>query len=140
MTRRSTRRRRSPDHLGIEPGPVYKTLVVLHAPPGRRAMPVMLASDRELDPRALARATGAKSARMASHREAERLTGLQVGGIGALALSGRPFDTCLDRAAIDHAGILVNPGRRGLNVRIAVSHLVRRTRTTVIDASGPTGE
>ena len=65
-------------------GQVYKTLVAL-ADGGRRLL-VMTPGDRELDLRLVARGVGAKSARMALQREAERLTGLKVGGISPLAL------------------------------------------------------
>ncbi len=72
------------DVLGVPPERVYKTLVVLHEAPGRRPLLVMIAGPDELDLRLLVRSIGAKAARMAPHRDAERLTGLQVGGIGAL--------------------------------------------------------
>ena len=122
--------------LGVPPERVYKTLVVLHeSAPGRRPLLVMVAGDRELDLRALARSVGSKAVRMALHRDAERLTGLQVGGIGALALVGRPFEVCLDRAATEHEWILVNGGRRGLNIRIGVADLARLTNARPVDAS-----
>ena len=41
------------------------------------------------------RSIGAKAVGMAPHKDAERLTGLRVGGIGALALVDRPFDRAL---------------------------------------------
>jgi Cys-tRNA(Pro)/Cys-tRNA(Cys) deacylase len=94
----------------------------------------MIAGPDELDPRLLARSLGAKSVRMAPHREAERLTGLQVGGIGALALVNRPFRPCIERAALDQAWVLVNGGRRGLNLRVAVQDLIALTGAQVVDA------
>jgi Cys-tRNA(Pro)/Cys-tRNA(Cys) deacylase len=121
--------------FGLSADRVYKTLVVLHEAAGRRPLLVMIAGDRELDPRTLARSVGSKAVRMAPHREAERLTGLQVGGISALALVGRPFEVCLDRAALEYEWILVNGGRRGLNVRIAVSDLIRLTDAQIVDVS-----
>ena len=122
--------------LGIPPGQVYKTLVVLRDPPAGRPFLVMVAGDRELDPRRLARSLGEKAVRMASHREAERLTGLQVGGIGSLALMGKGFTVCIDRPALEHPWILVNGGRRGLNLRVAVEDLVGITAARVVDATG----
>ena len=123
------------DILGVPPDQVYKTLVVLHEAPGRRPLLVMIAGNRELELRTLAREIGVKAVRMAPQREAERLTGLQVGGIGALALVNRPFDVYLDRPALAHDWVLVNGGRRGLNVRIAVADLVRLTNARPVDAS-----
>ena len=94
----------------------------------------MIAGPAELDLRLLARSIGTKAARMAPQREAERLTGLQVGGIGALALVNRPFEPCIERAALDHEWVLVNGGRRGLNLRVGVQDLIRLTGARVVDA------
>ena len=120
--------------LGVPEDRVYKTLVVLDVAAPKRPLLVMLAGHLEVDLRALARSVGAKAVRMAPHREAERLTGLQVGGIGALALVNRPFDVYLDRAALEHDWILVNGGRRGLNLKVAVADLVRLTSARPVDA------
>lgn len=120
--------------LGIPPAQVYKTLVVLREEPRSRPLLVMIAGPNELDPRTLARSVGSKAVRMAPQKEAERLTGLLVGGIGALALVNKPFEPCIERAALEHEWVLVNGGRRGLNLRVAVDDLVRLTGATVVDA------
>ncbi len=119
--------------LGVPAEMVYKTLVVLRE--RGRPLLVMIAGPRQLDPRRLARSLGEKSVHMAPQREAERLTGLQVGGIGALALLNKPFDVCLDRPALALEEILVNGGRRGLNVRLRVADLLRLTGARVVEAS-----
>lgn len=121
--------------LGVPPEQVYKTLVVLREEAGQQPLLVMIAGPDELDPRRLARSLDAKAVRMAPHRDAERLTGLQVGGIGALALVNRPFMPCIERAALDHEWILVNGGRRGLNLKLGVSDLIRLTGAHVVDAA-----
>ena len=120
--------------LGVPPEQVYKTLVVLREELSSRPLLVMIAGPEELDLRLLARSIGAKAARMAPHRDAERLTGLQVGGIGALALMNRPFEPCIERAALQFEWVLVNGGRRGLNLRVAVQDLIRLTGARVVDA------
>ena len=121
--------------LGVPAEQVYKTLVVLRDPPRGRPFLVMIAAPRELDLRLLARSLGEKAVRMAPHRDAERLTGLQVGGIGALALVGRGFEVCLDRVAERYPWILVNGGRRGLNLRVGVDDLVRVTGARLVEAT-----
>jgi Cys-tRNA(Pro)/Cys-tRNA(Cys) deacylase len=121
--------------LGAPPAMVYKTLVVLRE--RGRPLLVMIAGPRDLDPRRLARALGEKSVRLAPQREAERLTGLQVGGIGALALLNKPFDVLIDRPALALEEILVNGGRRGLNLRLRVDDLLRVTGARVVEATAP---
>lgn len=120
--------------LGMPAEQVYKTLVVLAEPSGRKPLLVMIAGPDELDPRLVARSIGSKSARMAPRREAERLTGLQVGGIGALALVNKPFEPCIERAALQHEWVLVNGGRRGLNLKVGVQDLIALTGARVVDA------
>lgn len=121
--------------LGVPPEQVYKTLVALREEAGGRPLLVMIAGPDELDPRLLAREIGAKAVRMAPQREAERLTGLLVGGIGALALVNKPFDVFIERAALAFAWVLVNGGRRGLNLKVAVADLLRLTGAQPVDAA-----
>jgi Cys-tRNA(Pro)/Cys-tRNA(Cys) deacylase len=126
--------------LDVPADQVYKTLVVLTEPSGRKPLLVMIAGPDELDPRLVARSIGAKSVRMAPYREAERLTGLQVGGIGALALVNKPFEPCIERAALQHEWVLVNGGRRGLNLKVSVRDLIALTGAHVVDAVRRDGE
>jgi len=119
--------------LGLPASLVYKTLVVKR----ERGHPllVMVAGDRELDLRKLGRAVGDKSLSMATQREAERLTGLLVGGISALALLNRGFDVYIDKAAEELEWVLVSAGRRGINVRLRVYDLIRLTKATFVDVA-----
>ncbi|MGE5596478.1 MAG: aminoacyl-tRNA deacylase [Hyphomicrobiales bacterium] len=112
---------------GMAPGEVYKTLVVEQDPPRGKPLLVMMPADAELDLKALAAAVGVKRLRMASHADAERHTGLKVGGISALALTARNFPTYIDEAATGHAQILVSAGQRGMDVRLAVGDLLALT-------------
>lgn len=118
--------------VGVPPAQVYKTLVVVR--PRGRPLLVMVPGDRAVALRRLASSLDEKSVQMASHREAERLTGLSVGGIGALALLTKPFDVCIERAALAQEWVLVNPGRRGINVGLRVDDLIRLTKARVVDA------
>lgn len=124
------------DHLGLPRAMVYKTLVALA--PGDKPLLVMLAGDRTLDLKRLARALGVKDVRMAGHAAAERLTGLQTGGISPLALAHRPWPVYIDAAALALPGgrMLVSAGRRGVNVELAVADLVRATGAVAVDAAG----
>jgi len=121
------------EEVGLPPDQVYKTLVVLR--PQGKAMLVMIAGNQELDLKQVSRELGEKKVRMASHREAEDLTGLQVGGISALALLNRPFEVFIDRPATELSHILVSAGKRGINLRISVADLMHITRARAIKAT-----
>jgi Cys-tRNA(Pro)/Cys-tRNA(Cys) deacylase len=56
--------------------------------------------------------------------EAERITGYHVGGISPLGQRKRSA-AFIERAALIHPTVLVNGGRRGLQIEIAPSDLVR---------------
>lgn len=121
------------DYLGRPRDSVYKTLVVL--PPAGKPMLVMVADNRELDLKKLAKAVGVKKVQMAGHKEAERLTGLLTGGISALALLHKNFSVYLDQPALQLERILVSAGKRGVNLELPVQDLIRVTRATVIEAT-----
>lgn len=121
--------------LGVLASLVYKTLVMLRDDNARPLL-VMVPGDREVDMRALARGLGSKAVRMAPKARAEALTGLQTGGIGALALLNKPFDVYVDRAALSADTIFVNGGRRGLNLRLAVDDLIAVTGAHPVETTG----
>jgi Cys-tRNA(Pro)/Cys-tRNA(Cys) deacylase len=121
------------EEVGLPPDQVYKTLVVLRSQ--GKAMLVMIAGNQELDLKQVSREVGEKKVRMASHNEAEELTGLQVGGISALALLNRPFEVFIDHPATELSHILVSAGKRGINLRVSVADLMHITQTRVIKAT-----
>jgi len=83
--------------MGVPVSAVFKTLVLLRSE-GRPAL-LMAPGDKEVDMRALAREIKCKDVGLASRTDAESMTGLRTGGIGALALLDKPFDILLDAAA-----------------------------------------
>jgi Cys-tRNA(Pro)/Cys-tRNA(Cys) deacylase len=124
--------------LGVPPDQLFKTLVVL--PPGtsgRAAKPllVMLPANRQLSQKKLAKALGYKKLQLATHAEAEKMTGLQVGGISALALLNRGFAVYLDESAQKLDQIYVSAGQRGLDIKLSVSDLMRVTKARLVDGS-----
>ncbi|MFQ5474061.1 MAG: YbaK/EbsC family protein, partial [Dehalococcoidia bacterium] len=74
--------------------------------------------------------------RMATQREAERMTGLQVGGISALALTGRSLDVLIDDRAKSLGRIHVSAGARGVDVELAVEDLVMLTSARYVKLKG----
>lgn len=119
--------------LGASASQVFKTLVVFAD--GTRHLLVMAPGDRELDLRLVARAVGAKAAQMAPQREAERLTGLKVGGISPLALLDKRFEIYLDASGAALEELYLNGGQRGVNVRLRVADLLAVTGAQVIEAT-----
>ncbi len=119
--------------LGVPASHVFKTLVVLAD--GTRHLLIMTPGDRELDMRLVAKAVGAKSAQMAPQREAERLTGLKVGGISPLALTDKPFEVYLDSSGAALEELYINGGQRGINLRLRVADLLKVTGAQVIQAT-----
>jgi Cys-tRNA(Pro)/Cys-tRNA(Cys) deacylase len=124
--------------LGAAPAAVYKTMVVLREPAGARARPllVLVPSDRQLDTKRLARALGEKRLHMATQKEAEALTGLQVGGISALAVRPGAFDVLVDAAARERERIHVSAGVRGVDLEVGVGDLVAVTGARFVEAAG----
>lgn len=114
--------------VGAAPDAVYKTLVVIRdSDPRAKPLMVMAPSTGELDLKALAKATGDKKLRMATQREAEGLTGMQVGGISALGLQKPSFEILIDDRARPLDEIHVSAGVRGVEVALAVDDLVAVT-------------
>jgi Cys-tRNA(Pro)/Cys-tRNA(Cys) deacylase len=129
------------DYFSLPHDNVYKTLVVLPTTDKPfdktqgKPMLVMIAGSRELDLKKLAQAVGQKKVQMAPHKEAEHLTGLQTGGISALALLHKNFAVYLDKSALELERILASAGKRGVNLELAVTDLIRVTKAKVIEAT-----
>jgi Cys-tRNA(Pro)/Cys-tRNA(Cys) deacylase len=123
--------------VGAPPEAVYKTLVVLREADARaKPILVMIPVAEQLDLKQLAQSIGEKSLRMATQREAEKLTGMQVGGISALALP-RPaaFEVLLDEQALLLERIHVSAGARGLDIELAVDDLIAATDARYVAAT-----
>ncbi|MBX6424581.1 MAG: Cys-tRNA(Pro) deacylase [Variibacter sp.] len=122
--------------LGVEPARLLKTLM---ARAGATAVCALVPSDRELSLKRLAAAAGAKDAAMLAPAEAERLTGYRVGGISPFG-QRRRVPTFVDAAALAFATVIVNGGRRGLQIELAPADLVRvlGARPAPLTAAGGT--
>jgi Cys-tRNA(Pro)/Cys-tRNA(Cys) deacylase len=107
--------------LGVDPGQVFKTL--LADVDGSLAVAIVPVSGK-LDLKAFAAALSGKKAEMADPRLAERRTGYVVGGISPIGQK-LAHPTVLDETAELYDTIFVSGGRRGFDIELAPSDLVR---------------
>jgi Cys-tRNA(Pro)/Cys-tRNA(Cys) deacylase len=122
--------------LGVSGASVLKTLVVLRERAGRaKPLLVLVPSDRQVDLKRLGHSLGEKRLRMASHREAEQLTGLKVGGISALAVRPGAFEVLVDTSADAWERVHVSAGVRGVDLEVATRDLLAVTGGRFVDAS-----
>jgi Cys-tRNA(Pro)/Cys-tRNA(Cys) deacylase len=120
------------EHFGLPAAQVYKTLVLLTSK--KTPVLMMAPADQELRMKPLAQHFGDKKLRMATHHEAEKLTGLKVGGISALALRHRNFPVYMMQTAAAWDTIVISAGQRGVNLRLAVADIIRATGAAFVDA------
>lgn len=112
--------------LGVNAHRVFKTLVA--EVDGNLTVAVVPVTG-SLDLKHLAAAVGGKRAAMADPAVAERVTGYVRGGISPLGQRKR-LPTVVDQTALGHPTIYVSAGRRGLQMEIDASDLVRLTAAT----------
>lgn len=122
--------------LGVPAEQVFKTIVVVR-PAGGKPILAVIPGPNRVDLKALAKAVGEKKVKLATQREAEQLTGLQVGGISPLALLNRGFQVWLDERALEFDEIHLSGGQRGLNIRLRVQDVIDLCRAHVAPISRP---
>lgn len=108
--------------LNLPPEQVFKSIVVTRESKGKIILAIVPGST-EVDLKALAQALGEKKLVLPTEREAERLTGLQAGGISPLALINKGFQFVLDASAENFSEINISGGQRGLNISLPVKAL-----------------
>jgi len=107
--------------LGVDPARLLKTLM---AKAGNTIVCVLAPSDKEVSLKKLAAAAGAKDAAMLKPAEAERFTGYRVGGISPFGQKKRA-NVFIEEAAMKHASVIFNGGRRGLQIELPPGELMR---------------
>jgi Cys-tRNA(Pro)/Cys-tRNA(Cys) deacylase len=106
------------EKLGVDPGRLFKTLVV--SVDGELEVACVPVS-AQLDLKALG-----KRARMADKGQAQAATGYVSGGTSPLG-QRKKLRTHLDESAFEHETVLVNGGRRGLQIELDPYDLERLT-------------
>lgn len=113
-------------YLGVDPAQMYKTIVAIRPDGGKPVLGVVPAA-AQIELKALGRALGGKKLQLATQTQAEKLTGLQTGGISPLALVAKGFEVVVDTSALQHQTMYISGGQRGLNISIAPSSLIELT-------------
>jgi len=121
--------RAAADALHVSHDQVVKSLV-FRADDGSFLF-ALLGGDANVSLRNLGRASGHKHVEAASPRDAERVTGYQVGGISPLG-SRTNLPVYLDETTAAHDSLMINAGGRGTLVRLATRDLIEATAATVV--------
>jgi len=120
------------DLLGVTPEQVFKTLL---AKMDASVLVVgMVPVAMRLDLKALAAVAGGRRAEMADPAEAQRATGYVLGGISPLGQKRR-LTAVLDSSALAQDRVYVSAGRRGMEIVLAPSDLVRLTGARIASIS-----
>ena len=110
------------DAVGLQHEIVLKSLV-FRANDGSFLF-ALIGGNANVSTRKLGRATGHKHVEAAAPRDAEHVTGYQVGGISPLG-SRHELPVILDERTAVHPSLVINAGSRGTLVRLATSDLIR---------------
>lgn len=110
------------EKLGLPAGRVFKTLVV--SLDNKELAVGVIPVSSMLSMKLVAKAAGAKKAKMADQSEVERATGYVLGGVSPLGQKKR-LKTMIDSSAAQHSTIYVSAGRRGLEIELSPDDLVR---------------
>ncbi|OSC22722.1 aminoacyl-tRNA deacylase [Mycobacterium vulneris] len=114
---------------GIEPGQIYKTLII--AVPNGLAVAIVPATAR-LSLKAAAAALGVARASMAEASVAEKTTGYVVGAVSPFG-QRRRLPTVVDSGALAWERVFCSAGRRGWEVAVAPQDLIRLTGAITAD-------
>jgi Cys-tRNA(Pro)/Cys-tRNA(Cys) deacylase len=118
---------------GVRQAQVFKTLVV--AVPKGLAVAVLPVPSK-LSLKAAAAALGVPKATMADPVAAERSTGYVVGGISPLG-QRKSLPTVVDASALEWDTVLCSAGKRGWDVSLAPSDLIRLTKAVTANILAP---
>ena len=116
--------------LKVKPGQVFKTIVALR-PDGGKPVLALIPAPAQVDLKAVGRMLEGKKLQLATLAEAEKMTGLQAGGISPLALIGKGFETVVDEAAVSYDEIYLSGGQRGLNLSMSPHAVIELTHAKV---------
>lgn len=108
--------------MGVSEAQVFKTIVTTR----ERGKPVLaiISGNKSVDLKSLASFLNEKKMSLPTQNEAEKLTGLQAGGISPLALINKGFQVVIDSDCESFNEIYISGGQRGINIQIGVKDLI----------------
>jgi len=116
--------------IGVQPEVVYKTIVLTRLSQGKPILAVIPGTN-EVELKELAKAIGEKKVKLATERQAEKITGLQAGGISPLALLNRGFQIVVDNDCLSHQTIYISGGQRGLIINLPPQDLIKLSNAKI---------
>lgn len=123
---------RAASALGTSVATIVKSLLFLAD--GEPTL-VLVAGDRKLNARRLARELGVDKVRLATAKEVEEITGYPVGGVPPVA-HARSLPVLLDRVLLNHAVIYAAAGSGHAVFGCSPPRLVELTGARLTDAAG----
>ncbi|GAA3965481.1 Cys-tRNA(Pro) deacylase [Gordonia caeni] len=118
------------ERLGVEPGQIFKTLVVDLG--DRRLGVTVLPVPQQLSLKAAAKAFGVPKAVMAQAAAVTRATGYVLGGVSPVGQK-TALPVVVDSSVRQWDRVLTSAGKRGLEIELAPADLIAVTSATVAD-------
>ena len=115
---------------------VFKSIVLQPVVPGKPILAIIPAN-KTADLKLIAKFLNEKKLLFPTPQEAEQMTGLQTGGISALALINRGFRILLDSSANEMDWMHVSGGERGINIKLQVKDFIKITNARIGAISQP---
>jgi Cys-tRNA(Pro)/Cys-tRNA(Cys) deacylase len=116
--------------LNKPPEVIFKT-IVLTTGPTNKAILALVPANCQVNTKAVAQNLNEKKVTMTAQSEAERLTGLQAGGISPLALRNKPFRVIIDQTINSLDSVIISAGVRGWQIELLPVDLITLTRAIV---------
>lgn len=116
--------------LGIDPGRIFKTLVLKGDKTGY--LVCIVPGDADLDLKKAAKASGNKSCSLISVKDLRAVTGYIRGGCSPLGMKKR-FPAYIHQSALDWDRIYVSAGQRGVQLLLAPGDLIAAAEAVKAD-------
>ena len=118
--------------LNVNPSQVFKTLLV--STTDKQLAVAIVPVNKKLNLKVIAKALGAKKISMADPTEAEKATGYVLGGISPLGQKKR-LAFVIDHSINDFDTVFVSGGRRGLEIELNPTDLIKLCNAVVVKIS-----